>query len=440
MKPMTATLICVIGFVLLAPHPGSGQDIALEPPPGIDLLQDVLQMRKACEDLIAVWEREAEVLIALTLAVGVLGILTGVFQKYENRGCRVATVIAGTLVSIITVVDNTVFPADHRAINNKALEARQKLDRLKPEIMSFDPHQSKENQLAWYHSVIDKLGEIRQLDADMPRVPSLARPLRVLPLFFDMGITVHAASGPFGEPSQFPERKLLEFEGRADSAVLTQAREESFQNAIITAAKRLDELHNASRPALPTYPITALRAYVAQIAHVEADSYSYSQRSRLYTYRTRIAIEKRFAESTLVGTFVNKATAEGQLTVPSDLGGTSTLVSRVRVRAPNLRDGDFWFSFRFARQPAGKAQITLEDIHVFEDGSSFATAWAFEVLVNRQLAFTVPRKRYDRGEKPGTYRMANNGKVDQIVATGNAQTFETLVLGYRPESDPHHAK
>jgi hypothetical protein len=424
MKLNSWTLSCLIGLVLLAPDLGVAQDLAVSPQPGVDLLQEVRHMVSACEALIAVWEREAKMLMALTLAVGILGILTGMLQKYENKGCRVATVIAGTLVSAITVVDNTVFSADHRTINNKALVARQKLDRIKPEIFNFDPNQSKENQLAWYHNVVDKLWEIRQLDADPPAVRS----------FVDIGVTVHAASRSSSSPSQFPaERTLLQFEGTADSRVLTEAREKSFQEAINTAVRRLDELHNAIRPGSPTYPISALRAYVTQIAHVEVDSYNYNPRSKLYTYRTRIAIEKRFAESKLIGTFVNKAIVGGQLMVASNLGGGNALVSRVRVKAPNLDDGDFWFSFRFMRQSAGKVRISLDDIHVFEDGSSFATTWAFDVLVNRQLALTVPRRSYDKDHKPGAYRMTN---VDQIVATGNKQGFEILVVGYRPERDP----
>jgi hypothetical protein len=64
--------------------------------------------------------RNAAVYLSLTLVVGILGVATGILQRYETRWAKIGTTTAGAVVSILTIVLNTVFDGDHRAMNRRA--------------------------------------------------------------------------------------------------------------------------------------------------------------------------------------------------------------------------------------------------------------------------------------------------------------------------------
>jgi Flp pilus assembly protein TadD len=69
-------------------------------------------------------ERNSKTTLALTLIIGILGALTVVLQRYEMRWGKIITAVAGAGVSLLTVVNNTVFDGDHRALDRKAQKMR----------------------------------------------------------------------------------------------------------------------------------------------------------------------------------------------------------------------------------------------------------------------------------------------------------------------------
>src|SRR5262245_28904536 len=52
------------------------------------------------------WEKTASTIIALTVLVGVLGIVAGALQKSSSNWCKIATVIVGLCISALTLVLN----------------------------------------------------------------------------------------------------------------------------------------------------------------------------------------------------------------------------------------------------------------------------------------------------------------------------------------------
>jgi len=65
-------------------------------------------------------ERNSKITLALTLIIGILGALTAILQRFEMRWGKIITAVAGAGISLLTVVNNTVFDGDHRALDKKA--------------------------------------------------------------------------------------------------------------------------------------------------------------------------------------------------------------------------------------------------------------------------------------------------------------------------------
>src|SRR5688572_877404 len=66
------------------------------------------------KSMITQWRTQARYLMVLTLMVGTLGVAVGLLQRSDNRRCKGAMVAVGAAVSVITLINTTVFPADHR--------------------------------------------------------------------------------------------------------------------------------------------------------------------------------------------------------------------------------------------------------------------------------------------------------------------------------------
>jgi tetratricopeptide (TPR) repeat protein len=105
-KRRTASLALpvAVGWVILA---GAGAARAQDP------FADVLEMMKPRQQAVAGWLFDGRCQLALTLAIGALGIATGMVQK--SRHAKRAAVGIGLAVSLLTLVKTTVFKNDHHA-------------------------------------------------------------------------------------------------------------------------------------------------------------------------------------------------------------------------------------------------------------------------------------------------------------------------------------
>ena len=77
------------------------------------------------------WETDAAVILTMLIVVGSLGIITGALQASTKNWTKTATIIIGAIISLITLVNNTVFEVDHRVLKKKAHEARKVIREVK---------------------------------------------------------------------------------------------------------------------------------------------------------------------------------------------------------------------------------------------------------------------------------------------------------------------
>jgi hypothetical protein len=197
------------------------------------------------KSMITEWRTQARYLIVLTLLVGTLGVVVGVLQKYDNPRSKGTTVAVGAAVSVITLINATVFPADYRTFMRNASQGRALIKEIRDILCEFDPTQSLDNRKAMLEEIRERLKRIRALEDNLRTPPSLLQ---------RAGLASHAyaqAQMP-SWVSRLPEDGTsFFFRGVAESTSLTQAKESSARDAMDNAVNQLSQSVPARPKALP---------------------------------------------------------------------------------------------------------------------------------------------------------------------------------------------
>jgi hypothetical protein len=106
--------------------------------------------------VVAGWERKALRVITLTVIVGVLGIVTDARLPLNRSWCKAATVVAGGVVSLVTVLTTSVFAADHRTFASKARQVKGLIDDVHL-ILAQGPPEHEEDRQVWIDEMRDPL-------------------------------------------------------------------------------------------------------------------------------------------------------------------------------------------------------------------------------------------------------------------------------------------
>jgi hypothetical protein len=108
----------------------------------------------------------------------------------------------------------------------------------------------------------------------------------------------------------------------------------------------------------------------------------------------------------------------------------------IAVRARNPKDGDFRFVVNVTRQPAGSAQVRVQEIQVQEDSSGGSTRWIFGVVAAGQEAIRLPTRRYEDDGKPTKYAMTPADKAVGTVKVAADAPLPIRIIGYKPKNLP----
>ena len=119
------------------------------------------------------WRTQTRYLMVLTLMVGTLGIAEGLLQRYDNRRFKGSMLAVGAAVSVITLINTTVFPADHRTFMRNVSQGRTLINEIRIFLRQFDPTQSFDNRDATLVEIREKLKRITALKDSLLTPPSL---------------------------------------------------------------------------------------------------------------------------------------------------------------------------------------------------------------------------------------------------------------------------
>jgi hypothetical protein len=69
------------------------------------------------KNLIARWEHDAAIILGLTVAIGVLGVVTAALQKFDNKPCKLVAAVAGIIISVGTLIHQTVRRGENESLS-----------------------------------------------------------------------------------------------------------------------------------------------------------------------------------------------------------------------------------------------------------------------------------------------------------------------------------
>jgi len=273
----------IFGLLLSVLCPLSSTGLALAQPEhnrdeALQQLSTMVTRAHDYEVAVSRWERNSTIIIALLVAVGIMGIAVSILQGFSTASCKLACVVMGGLVGSITLVNTTLFPADHRAFGYSALKARHVLNELKA-LLPSDPNTLSEGIL---EARIDKgLTLIKRMEAlEETLYRAWASPGE------PKALLRHAYAG---DAESDLKRRL--FSGTGEARLLSEARATAFTLAVNSAAEGLAAAwtHEGQERVDPY----AVRPFIEKIVDVAKEDVT--EERGLVRYRVVLAMPAEFA-------------------------------------------------------------------------------------------------------------------------------------------------
>ena len=282
---------------------------------------------KSDERQIASWDREATIQIVLVIAVAVFGALISLFQKWNDRWAKTATVSLGLATTILTAVDTKAFSADYRSLRLAASEGRAITAQLWGLVAIInDPQTSVDNRVANQGVYLNKLAQFQTVIDHLQgsNIDSKSQTpmggLLMLPVVYAQS----AANLPTWVKNPPPsDNASLYFRGVGYDASLSEAKAKSANDAYSNALQAL----KGEAPQASDADILSL----IKAAAIVQDS-AFLVGNNGYTYYTLLRLAKEIEQvglKTLPAAAVSLTTFKNKNWRPSDLffGGSVGLLA-----------------------------------------------------------------------------------------------------------------
>ena len=139
----------VLGALLLGAAPSLAQDPAADKQASMKRLAGLAALIDEAESDIASREWQYRTLLGLVLLVGILGVGSAAMQKFEGARARLCTLAMGVVISIVTVVTNTLFPDDYRTLKRNVDRARQERRLAKVAAGRLTSRRARKSCVSW---------------------------------------------------------------------------------------------------------------------------------------------------------------------------------------------------------------------------------------------------------------------------------------------------
>lgn len=148
-----------------------------------NLKKEFTKQTQEQESSVAKLKRDSKINLALTLIIGILGALTVILQRFEMRSSKIITAVAGGCISLLTVVNNTVFDGDHRSLDKKAEKAQALLNQVHVKLVDVFNYENCADLIKQRDDILQLLQEIHNVKVEEKHTASSP---------FDLVSTAHA--------------------------------------------------------------------------------------------------------------------------------------------------------------------------------------------------------------------------------------------------------
>jgi len=230
------------------------------------------------------WEHTSTIIVLLVLTVGTMGVAMSALQGYATTAGKIACVIMGILVGSITLVNSTLFPADHRTYSYSAFQVQSIIPEVRA-LIPRDPNTLSQQVLA--DRVTQGLQMVKQMKEFEQAIYRQWGSSQQAPVD-KKGVVIPFAYAGVGT------LETRRFEGIGESVSLPDARATAYTLAITKAAESLAREWSGTGRSKEIDPYS-VRSFVEKIFDVVDERVSESG-DQLIRCQVSIAVQSEFTD------------------------------------------------------------------------------------------------------------------------------------------------
>jgi hypothetical protein len=244
------------------------------------------------------WIVKSNILMSMTILVGVLGAALVAMQKLEGKRYKNAAIAVGFVITALTVVVNTVFPVDYRTLRQNALKAKHIIMKAQQQLVVLHTEENPDNQRFLVQQIAELMGQVNELEEKT----EIARN------FPQIIAAAHAGDEqPELKPSWVltpPKEDAISyfFVGMGENPLLATARSESHNDAIEKAVLQFTQGGQQSMAQQVKTDAGSAREYVRQMSSVQNTYLEYDSAAKRYRIFTLLQLNKAFATTVVAKT------------------------------------------------------------------------------------------------------------------------------------------
>lgn len=247
---------------------------------------------------VSAWMIKSDILMAMTVLVGVLGAALIALQKLEAKKCKTAVIAVGFVITALTMVTNVVFPVDYRTLRQNALKAKHIIMKAEHHLAVLQTEKNPDNQRLLVQQIAELMGEVNELEVKTELAQNFPE---IIP-------TAYAGDEGFDpKPSWVstpPKEDAISyfFIGVSENPLLATARVESQNDAIEKAMRQFTQSGQQSMAQQVKTDIDSARDYVRQMSSVKKSYLEYDSAAKRYRFFTLLELNKAFATTVVAKT------------------------------------------------------------------------------------------------------------------------------------------
>jgi hypothetical protein len=242
-----------------------------------------------CQNVVVRWQHQADLEIALTLAVIVFGALITVLQASTKSWSKFVTVVLGAAVTVFTGVNAKIFSVDYRVLQQSAIDAQALIEQLTTIVERLAVSSSAVDTNGLEGEWLRTISEFRTLEKSVLTGHSAAAILTLQ--------EVYAQAQPLSPPwiqSPPTDNSNLYVVGEGKDSSLTAAQQKSMENAIDKAVDQVGSQGNVDR--------TRLRKFISSFSTVQTTWFVWNPNIGQYDYFSLLRLSKEIYSVSFGGT------------------------------------------------------------------------------------------------------------------------------------------